>query len=136
MKVVKSGEVIIGRCGIKAGTDSFGKELFVGDIVHFWCVKNDEVEWSSPSLSVIAECDGLNNLGVQPFAFGIASATPLMPWDLDCDHEGFIGDDDKPLNGWVVKKVKDHSQCLVGENWSDFKFNYGEHNFSNQQLTE
>jgi hypothetical protein len=126
MKVIKSGEVVIGRCCIPAGTDSFGKELFVGDIVHFWHVENDNACWSSPSLSVIAECDSSNNLGVQPFAFGISSVTPLMPWDLDCDHEGFIGDDDKPLNGWVIQKAKHHEDCLIGERWDSFGFNYAE----------
>lgn len=33
MKVIKSGEVVIGRCGVVAGEDTFGRELFVGDIV-------------------------------------------------------------------------------------------------------
>lgn len=126
MKVIKSGDVIIGRCGIHAGVESFGKELFVGDIVQFWRVENDNVDWSSPSLSVIAECDSSTNLGVKPFVFGLYQVSHLMPWDLDCDHDNFTGDENLPINGWIVKKAKHHGDCLVGEKWDSFGFNYAD----------
>ena len=126
MKVIKSGHVVIGRCGIEAGVDSFGKDLFVGDIVQIWHVKNNDTDWSSVSMTVIAECDSMNRLGVKPFAFGIANSPALMPWHLDCDHENFEGDEDAPINGWVVSKVKNHLECISGECWKSFGFNYAD----------
>jgi hypothetical protein len=130
MKVVKSGDVVIGRCGIPAGIDTFGDDLFVGDIVQYWNVDEHSKEtcWSSVSLSVMAECDSSCGLGVKPFAFGIESVKYLQPCDIDCDHEDFTGDPESYISGWVVKKVKDHSQCINGESWSDFKFSYDELN--------
>lgn len=77
-------------------------------------------------MTVIAECDSMNNLGVKPFAFGIANVTPLAAWEIDCDHELFDGDEDAPLSGWVVSKVKGHSECVIGEHWKSFGFNYAE----------
>lgn len=126
MKVIKSGEVVIGRCGVAAGEDTFGRELFVGDIVQIWHIEDNNADWSSVSMTVIAECDSMTNLGVKPFAFGIANVTPLAAWDIDCDHELFDGDEDASLNGWVVSKVKDHSECVAGERWKSFGFNYAE----------
>lgn len=130
MKVIKSGDVVIGRCGISAGVDTFGNYLFVGDIVQYWYVDEHSKDtcWKSVSLSVMAECDPSCNLGIEPFAFGIASVKYLQPCDIDCDHENFTGDPYGYISGWVVKKVKDHSKCIKGEYWSDFKFSYDELN--------
>ena len=125
-KVIKSGEVVIGRCGVEAGEDTFGRELFVGDIVQIYHVENSNADWSSVSMTVIAECDSMNNLGVKPFAFGIMNTKPLEAWEIDCDHPDFTGDEDAPLSGWVVSKVKDHSECVIGEHWKSFGFNYAE----------
>lgn len=127
-KVIKSGDVVIGRCGIVAGVDTFGSNLFVGDIVQFWHVDqhSKETDWSSVTLSVMSECNSSCELGVAPFAHGISSVKHLLPSDVDCDHEDFEGDEDGYISGWVIKKVKDHSECVDGERWSGFGFSYSE----------
>lgn len=128
MKVIKSGKVIIGRCGLPAGIDTFGNELFVGDIVQFWHVDqhSKETDWSSVTLSTMAEVNPSCELGGKPYAHGIASVQHLLPHDVDCEHEDFTGDEDGYISGWVIKKVKDHSACLHSESWSGFGFSYEE----------
>lgn len=122
MKVVKSGEVVIGECGLPAGADSYGHDLFVGDIVTLYRVDGGVFPALGVSLTVIAQCDESG----KPFVFGIKDSNYLQPKDLDCDHPEFDGDEDENPVGWMVVKVKDHSLCLVGENWKSFGFNYDE----------
>lgn len=123
---VYSGEVLAGRCGIDAGTDSFGEKLSVGDIVQYWTYNQGvkQLSWYSVGISVIVELGSDTTPGCDPFVMGLKGAKILMPKDLDCDHPDFDGNEDEEPEGWVFVKAKDHSLVVDGEEWPSFGFSY------------
>ena len=101
---VYSGECEHGECGIPAGfKDAYGQDLFVGDIV----ISHNE-RGTVTGLSVIVD-DRPDLLGheekEQPFVMGLRNA-------------------DFEPGGWVLKKIKHWAECIHGEHWKDYGFNY------------
>ena len=128
MKVIKSGECINGICGEPFDkTDSFGNPLCVGDIVQIWHITSGEFDNGSGDgfTAVVNEkytsfADGTHqeNAEYSTFVMGIKDSVILQPDDFEND------DGEGNLTGWCVKKIKCHSDTVIGEKWSSFGFNY------------
>lgn len=111
---VFSGNVNLGKVGEPTEkTDSFGKPLFVGDIV-MSSNKNAEGVYCNHGLSVVVSAE-FSNKGLAPenhsaghFVMGIKN--------ID-----FMG---KDADEWFVTKLKSHKDIVVGEHWKDYGFNY------------
>jgi len=96
--------------------DLSGKELFVGDIVMSSVINEDGIcenhglsavvsdRWETWSGGIHKEKEGV----VEHFVMGIKSIE-------------FMGKDSK---NWIVKKLKDWSECLEGEHWIEYGFSY------------
>jgi hypothetical protein len=102
-----SGDCFLGHCGEETDLkDADGKPLFVGDIVF-----NYAENYIPKNFTVVAR-DGFRtftngkieqDINGKPFIMGIKNAD---------------------LTEWNVSKVKDHSDCIAGEHWREFGFNY------------
>jgi hypothetical protein len=118
---IYSGDVRLGDCGDPTPyVDMYGKELFVGDIV-VTLTEEDGVFKSLGSLSAVVSdkytsySDGTHKVkdgDIEYFVMGIKSAWPKC--------------EDGKKKEWAVLKVKDHSDVINLEHWSDFGFNYRE----------
>ena len=106
---IYSGECEHGKCGLATTMkDSHDKNLFVGDIVA--CASVDSFGICCfYGLAAIVD-DRPNLVGrteyQKPFIMGLASV------DTEKDKE------------WYIKKLKDWEDCVVGEKWKDYGFNY------------
>ena len=116
---IYSGECRQGNCGEKTGLKDFtGKELFVGDIVMSSVIDDKGIcenngltaivsdRWQTYSNGTHVEKDG----EVEYFCMGIKSVD-------------FMGKDSEQ---WIVKKLKDWSECINGEHWKEYGFSYRE----------
>ena len=116
---IYSGQCRLGVCGEKTGLKDFtGKELFVGDIVISSVIDKMGIcdnyglsavvsdRWTSYSDGTHKEKES----EVEYFVMGIKS--------ID-----FMGKDSEE---WIVKKLKDWSDCVNGEHWTDYGFSYRE----------
>ena len=116
---IYSGTCRMGNCGEKTKlTDIAGKELYVGDIVLVLVM--DEMRacdsyrlsaivsdrWETYNDKIYKEKEG----DVEYFVMGIKSIDFM----------------DKDSDKWLVKKVKDWSDCVDGEHWREFGFSYRE----------
>ena len=97
----------------------------VGDIVQIWHVYNGEIEIDSfNSLTAVVNekytsfSNGAHkeNAEYDTFVIGLKDAVILQPDDFENDNGN--------LTGWCVKKIKCHSDAVIGERWSEFGFNY------------
>lgn len=105
---IYSGECEHGECGLQTNLkDGYDNNLFVGDIVSLATYDEYGIR-TFYGLSVVV--DGRPELvGVDeqsPFVMGISSV------DINNSDE------------WIVHKVKSYQDCIDGEHWSEFGFNY------------
>ena len=106
---IYSGKCEIGQCGLPTNLiDNHDKPLFVGDIVAIFAADSIGAT-SSYGLSVVVEdrpesCGRTEDLG--PFVMGLRSV------DINANKE------------WIIKKVKSWEDCVDGEHWKDYGFNY------------
>lgn len=114
---VYSGQCRQGECGVKSGLkDINGDDLYVGDIVSTIHISNDGRPGYDYGLSCVVSdrwtsySDGThveNSDASKYFVMGIANVD-------------FMADDTE----WHVKRVKLWSDCVDGEHWPEFGFNY------------
>ncbi len=107
----------MGTCGQKTGLfDLADNELFVGDIVIASVIDENGIS-SNCGLSVVVSdqwesySDGTfkEKLSeIEYFVMGIKTVDFML----------------KDSSRWCVKKMKDWEDCLDGEHWKDFGFNY------------
>ena len=119
-----SGECLKGICGEE--TDLFdykGEKLFVGDIVLVYY--NEYLSGPhSAYMSVVCNdkylsySDGTikKQRNYSSYIMGIAM---VKQEDLARDNE-----DGERTSGWVVEKIKDYKDCISGEKWKSYGFNY------------
>jgi hypothetical protein len=119
-----SGECLIGICGDKTELfDYQQKELYIGDIVLVSYVERNLGTHSS-YLSVIVNDKYTTftndvieeNKIFQNFVMGIAKVT-----EKDLSRED---DEGELTEGWLIEKLKDHSDVIDGEHWKNYGFNY------------
>jgi hypothetical protein len=108
---IYSGTVRLGICGTKTPfTDVYGKHLFVGDIVvthtDGWCAGMTAVVDNS----FISYSDGTHVINTKD------ALTQFVM--------GIRGLEDDPTGTWKVNKIKDWSDVIEGEKWSNFGFSY------------
>ncbi len=102
---VYSGEALQGVCGTETTLKDFnGTPLFVGDIVAI-ASQNEFGIQCFYDLTVVV--DGATN--------------DESPFIMDL-HGVDVGNDDT----WHIKKLKDWEDCINGEHWKSFGFNYRE----------
>ena len=114
---IYSGECRLGVCGEKTNLkDCDDKELFVGDIV------------ISSTIDSYGIC---NNCGLSAVVSGrFTSFSDGTHKEKEGDTEHFvmgiktIDFMEKDSKEWIVKKLKDWSDCVDGEHWKDYGFNY------------
>lgn len=104
---IYSGDCEHGECGKPAGfKDSYGQDLFVGDIV-----TSHSADGTLTGLSVVVD-DRPNLVGRKaydkPFVMGLASI------------------DFEQTENWFLRKIKRWEDCIPGEHWKDYGFNYRE----------
>lgn len=114
---VYSGGYRKGKCGVKSGLkDINGHELYVGDIVSTIHISSDGRPGYDYGLSVVVSdhwtsySDGTHVINIDAnkfFVMGIANVD-FMAHDTE----------------WHVKRVKFWRDCIDGEHWEDFGFNY------------
>lgn len=111
---VYSGECKLGKVGDPTALKDFAQQdLFVGDIVITSTIDKYGICYNN-GLSVVVSDEYNNELvakenwGNSHFVMGIK--------DVD-----FMGKDSET---WIVKRVKSFKDVIVGENWSDYGFNY------------
>lgn len=106
---IYSGQCEEGTCGTPTNlVDSWGNELFVGDIVSM--STNERVMWSFHGLSAVVE-DRPNLVGrtdspIPHFIMGLYSIDWTNP------------------EQWLIHKVKDWKDCVDGEHWKEYGFHY------------
>ena len=106
---IYSGQYEIGQCGLPTNLIDYHNEpLFVGDIIVMATVDSFG-DAGFHGLSVIVEdkpevCGRTEDLG--PFVMGLRSI------DTNTSKE------------WLIKKVKSWEDCVDGEHWKDYGFNY------------
>lgn len=106
---VYSGKCEHGICGTPTNlVDATGNSLCVGDIV-MMATRDDQGIMYLAGLSVVFEdrphLVGRTEQG-NPFIMGLANV------DINTDEE------------WYIKRVKEWSDCIPGEHWKDYGFNY------------
>ncbi len=117
---IYSGNVRKGKCGDATKlVDYHDKELFVGDIVTIFSVREQDGHKYPLSIegltavvndmftSYVGGTHKVTNSEPHSFVMGIASV----------DFQAKDSD-------WIVVKVKDHSQMVDGEHWSEYGFSY------------
>ena len=112
---VYSGDCREGFCGDTTPLkDYWDGPLYVGDIVVIY--KED----SSPDGLTVVVSDKYES-----FSDGTYKIKPKD--DVVYFIMGIKGSCTKPdLEGWIILKVKDHSDVVNGEHWKDYGFNYKE----------
>lgn len=114
---IYSGECRMGNCGEKTGLEDFTcKELFVGDIVMASTIDKMGICNNYGLSAVVSDrwtsySDGSHKekeSNIEYFVMGIKSVN-------------FMEKDSKK---WIVKKLKDWSECINGEHWKENGFSY------------
>lgn len=117
---VYSGNCFLGKCGDPLGVnDECGKPLFVGDIVLTYTDDGHGPTGLTVALFDDYSTDTTGKYWIEeecgPWVMGIKN---VKFWDYEPEFE------ETDSNRWMVKKVKDWSDVIDGEKWSDFGFNY------------
>jgi len=103
---IYSGECEHGECGKRTKiSDSMGAILYVGDIVAL-ATKDPQGINFFYGISVVVDARPDIDFSGKPFIMGIAS--------VDTDND----------EGWLIAKVKGWADCINGEHWKDYGFNY------------
>jgi hypothetical protein len=106
---IYSGDCEHGKCGLSTDMkDDYGNVLFVGDIVAL-ATRDKFGITTFHGITVVVDHrpDLVGDINYKkPFIMGIATI------DINKDTE------------WFVSKVKDWSDCIDGEHWKDYGFNY------------
>jgi len=111
---VYSGECKLGKIGeLTALKDFTQQDLFVGDIVITSTIDKYGICYNN-GLTVVVS-DEYNNKLVSEENWGNGHFV------MGIKNVDFMG---KDADTWIVKRVKSFKDVIVGENWSDYGFNY------------
>lgn len=114
MMYVYSGKCKEGDCGEETPLlDHTGKKLYVGDIV---------ITSTIDSLGICRNC-GLSVVVSTKYT-SYSDGTHKINENVKYFVMGIKNVDFMNSEEWIVTKVKDHSNCVNGENWDDYGFNY------------